>query len=169
MRLPRYKRRTQRASGLAVILFTVGQHMFAIAATAVNEIQSTEGMQSIGGSTQFSKVHHTLTREGRRYWVVDANIHFQMMPTRSTRVLLMNNGPVAVKVDGIVRMTEIAKVLPLPQSFQGDERNWYQGLTLVDGVVVPLVNPATLLSDFDMLALEQAIPPKVTEVAGAIV
>lgn len=104
------------------------------------------------------KVHHTVTRDGRRYWVVDANIHFGMMPTHSSRLLMLAESPVAVKVDAIVRMAEIGKVLPLPQSFKGDERNWYLGLTLLDGTVVPVVNPASFLSRLDMDALEKTSP-----------
>jgi chemotaxis signal transduction protein len=168
VRLPRYKRRVQRSAGLPVILFTVGDHLFAIGAAGVNEIQNTDGLQPLKGpSWQFSKVRHTLVRETRRYWVVDANIHFGMMPTRNTRVLLLDGSPVALKVDSIVRMTEVAKVLPLPQSFTGEERNWYQGLTLIDDTVVPVVNPEALLSQYDMTALEQSATPLVTEAAGA--
>lgn len=157
MRLARSrKKKTQRAHGYPVILFTIGDNMFAIGASAVIEIQSLQGMQAIGVQPrQFGKVRHTITREGQRYWVVDGNVHFAMMPTHSTRVLLLDESPVALKVDGIVRMTEIARVLPLPKAFHGDERNWYRGLALVDDTVVPVVNPGALLSHYDMAALEQ--------------
>ena len=170
MRLTRYKKKTQRVSGLPVILFTIGDNTFAIGAAAVNEIQSLQGMQPIGAQPrQFGKVRHTLTREGRRYWVVDGNVHFGMMPTHSTRVLLMGESPVALKVDGIVRMTEIGRVLPLPRAFQGEERDWYLGLSLVDETVVPVVNPLALLSHYDMVALEQSTPhPEVAEPARAM-
>ena len=157
MKLLRNKKRTQRTSGYPVILFTIGDNLFAIGASAVNEIQSLQGMQSIGTHPrQFGKVRHTITREGRRYWVVDGNVHFGMMPTHSTRVLLLGASPVALKVDEIVRMTEVPRVLPLPRAFQGDERNWYVGLSLVDGAVVPVLNPEALLSHYDMVFLEQS-------------
>lgn len=159
MRLSRNKKRVQRASGYPVILFTIGDNLFAIGASSVNEIQSLQGMQAIGENPrQFGKVRHTLTREGRRYWVVDGNVHFGMMPTHSTRVLLMGASPVAFKVDAIVRMTEVQKVLPLPQAFHGAERNWYTGLALLDGTVVPVLNPEAFLSHYDMAALEQNMP-----------
>ena len=129
------------------------------------EIQSLEGMQAIGEHPrQFGKVRHTIIREGRRYWVVDGNIHFGMMPTHSTRVLLLDANPVALKVDGIVRMTEVPRVLPLPQAFQGDERNWYVGLALVDEIVVPVVSPEAFLSHYDLMALEQSSPTRVADV-----
>jgi chemotaxis signal transduction protein len=142
-----------------VILFVVGEHTFAISASAVTEIQALHEMKPLASPVfRYSKVHHTITRDGRRCWVVDANIHFSMMPTHSSRVLMLSEQPVAVKVDSIVRMAEMAKLLPLPQSFKGDERNWYLGLTLMNGTVVPLVNPASFLSHFDMNALETSSP-----------
>jgi chemotaxis signal transduction protein len=162
--VPRHKKRAQRATGYPVILFTIGETMFAIGAANVNEIQSLQGLQTLGTQPrQFGKVRHTVTREGHRYWVVDGNVHFGMMPTHSTRVLLLGNSPVAVKVDGIVRMTEVARVLPLPQAFQGEERNWYVGLAIVDASVVPVVNPESFLSHYDMVALEQSVPIPLSE------
>jgi chemotaxis signal transduction protein len=147
-----------------VILFVVGEHTFAISAAAVIEIQALQEMQPlVSQGFRYSKVHHTITRDGRRYWVVDANIHFAMMPTQSTRVLMLAETPVAIKVDAIVRMAEMSKLLPLPDSFTGDERSWYLGLTLMNGTVVPLVNPASFLSHLDMNALEASalihVPP----------
>ncbi len=138
-----------------MILFLVGEQMFAISASAVTEIQNLQEMKPLASQMfRFGKVHHTLMRDGHRYWVVDANIHYSLAPSQSSRVLLLADSPVAVKVDSIARMAEISKVLPLPQSFQGDERNWYLGLTLIDGQVVPVVNPASFLSRLDMNALE---------------
>jgi chemotaxis signal transduction protein len=155
VRLPRHKKRVERAAGYPVILFTIGDNLFAIGAAAVNEIQSLQGLQPLGAQPrQFGKVRHTIIREGRRYWVVDGNIHFGMLPTRSTRVLLLGSVPVALKVDAIVRMTEVQRVLPLPQAFQGEERNWYTGLSLVDETVVPVVSPDAFLSHYDMTTLE---------------
>ena len=160
MRLQRQNRRKPRGTQTQpVILFVVGEQRFAISASAVTEIQSTQEMKPLASQLfRFGKVHHTITRDERRYWVVDANIHFAMLPTHSSRVLMLAESPVAVKVDAIVRMAEIGKLLPLPQSFRGDERNWYLGLTLLDGTVVPVVNPASFLSRFDMEALEKTSP-----------
>ena len=158
MRLTRQKKRAQRATGFPVILFTIGEQLFAIDAAVVNEIQSLQGLQTLGSQPrQFGKVRHTVTREGRRYWVVDGNVHLGMMPTHSTRVLLLDHSPVALKVDAIVRMTEIPRVLPLPHAFHGEERHWYKGLALIDGTVVPVINPDSLLSHYDMAALEQSL------------
>jgi chemotaxis signal transduction protein len=150
-----------------VILFVVGECTFAISASAVAEIQSLQDMKPLHGF-RFGKVHHTITRDGHRYWVVDANIHFGILPTESSRVLMMAESPVALKVDAIVRMAEMAKMLPLPLSFQGDERNWYLGLTVMNGKVIPVVNPLSFLSHFDMNGLEAAAPAHAEEAAGAM-
>jgi chemotaxis signal transduction protein len=160
VRLSRQNRRKHRGPrSQPVILFVVGEHTFAISASAVTEIQALQEMKPLASQVfRYSKVHHTITRDGRRYWVVDANIHFSMLPTHSTRVLMLAESPVALKVDSIVRMAEMAKLLPLPRSFKGDERNWYLGLTLMNGKVIPVVNPASFLSYFDMDALETSSP-----------
>jgi chemotaxis signal transduction protein len=44
-------------------------------------------------------------------------------------------------------MTDISVVQPLPTAFRGLERTWYRGLAILDGVVVPVVNPAAFLSE----------------------
>ncbi len=157
MRLPRQNRRTHRGSRTQpVILFVVGGYTFAIFASAVAEIQSLQGMRRL--PSVYGKVHHTLVREGHRYWVVDANLHFGIAHSESTRVLLLADSPVALKVDSIARMAEISRLLPLPQSFQGDECSWYLGLTVMNGMVIPVVNPSSLLTHFEMNALEAAVP-----------
>jgi len=154
MRPTRQNRRKIHTRGQPVVLFTVGEVTFAITASAVNEIQTLQGALPI---RSMGKVRHSLIRDGRRYWVVDANFHFGLLPTHSDRVLLLTDSPVAVKVDAIERMTEILRVLPLPNAFQNDERHWYLGLALIDGKVIPVVNPNSFLSHFDLNALEATI------------
>lgn len=170
MRLSRQNRRRQRGpQSHPVILFVVGECTFAIVASAVAEIQSVQEMKPLESQFfRFGKVHHTIIRDGRRYWVVDANIHFGILPTQSSRLLMMAETPVAVKVDSIVRMAEMTKLIPLPHSFQGDERNWYLGLTVMNSTVIPVVNPASFLSSLDMRALEASTPAhtELSEPAG---
>jgi chemotaxis signal transduction protein len=156
------RRKHQVAETHPVILFVVGENTFAISASAVAEIQSLQEMKPLH-AFRFGKVHHTITRDGSRYWVVDANIHFGLLPTESSRLLMLAESPVALKVDAIVRMAEMTKLLPLPLSFQGDERNWYLGLMVMNSAVVPVVNPSSFLSHFDMNALEAAVPAQVRE------
>lgn len=121
-----------------VVLFTIGDTTFAIAAEAVSEIQSYQGP---GVARQYQKVRREKLRDGHEYSVVNANQHFRILPTQSARVLLLAGSRTAVAVDSIERMAEIARVLPLPMAFSGEEREWYRGLALVGGKVVPVVNP----------------------------
>lgn len=163
MKLRRQNRRRLRAQGNPVIVFTIGNTTFAISASSVSEIQDLQHMKPFGS---IGKVRNTIEREGRRYWVVDANAHFHMLPTNSSRVLLLRETPVAVKVDGIERMTEVSRLLALPNAFQGDERHWYLGLALLGDKVVPVVNPDSFLSHFELTGLERlSIPAE--SMAGA--
>lgn len=147
--------------GEAVILFQVGENMFAISATAVEEIRNTDGLRKIGvaGHESIPKVKYILTREGREYHVVDAAQYFRMLPAHCTRVLVLRNSRAAVLVSHIDRMAEIGNVVALPQAFQGEERNWYRGLTVFDAAgempsVVPVVRPETFLTPTELQALE---------------
>ena len=153
MRPTRQNRRKAAAHGQPAILFTIGEVTFAIVASAVSEIQTLKGTLPIRAT---GKVRHSLVREGRRYWVVDANLHFGLLPTPSDRILLLRESPIGLKVDAIERMAEISRLLALPRAFQNDERHWYLGLTLIDGRVIPVVNPNSFLSHFDLNSLEAA-------------
>ena len=59
----------------------------------------------------------------------------------------------AVLVDAIDRMTQIAAVHPLPRAFSGDERDWYRGLAVVEGRVIPVVNEHSFLSRGEVTVL----------------
>jgi chemotaxis signal transduction protein len=126
-----------------VILFVVAGQTFAISTDSVQEIRSTD---SLGGSAseierpEVAKVRHTMERNRRTYYVVNAGVHFGLPVTRPELVLIMRQLRVALLVDRIERMAEIPTVYPLPPAFTGEERCWYRGLTYLDDMVVPVVN-----------------------------
>jgi chemotaxis signal transduction protein len=68
--------------------------------------------------------------------------------------MLLRHTPVAVKVDGIERMQEIHSIQALPEAFKGEERNWYRGLTLIDGQVVPVVRSEAFLTKAEVTLLK---------------
>lgn len=142
-----------------MILFRVGGSTFAIAASAVDEIRNIQGLKPspVAEGTTDGMVRHTLVRNGRRYFVVDATVYLQMLPARATRLLVLRNAPVALLVGEIDRMVEIGTMHLLPKAFRGAERNWYRGLAvLATGrvvEVVPVVNPDTLVSKSQVQAL----------------
>jgi chemotaxis signal transduction protein len=135
-----------------VILFRVGTSSFAIAANAVEEIRDLSALKAY--TTKLPKVEQTLDRQNRQYFVVDAAKHFRMTAGSRTRVMLLRHTPVAVKVDGIERMQEIHSIQALPEAFKGEERNWYRGLTLIDGQVVPVVRSEAFLTKAEVTLLK---------------
>lgn len=141
---PRPSRRRE-----TVILFFVAKQMFAIAADSVQEIRSTDSLSGAANEMEQSavlKVRHTIERNRRTYFVVNAGTHFNLPVTRPALVLILRELRVAVLVDRIERMAEIPAVYALPQAFSGPERHWYRGLAYVDDVVIPVIQPAGFLT-----------------------
>ena len=153
-RKPHAPRRSER-----VIIFSAGTGTFAIAVNAVQEIRNTD---SIGGSAEEireaaeAKVRNILRRGNRAYYVVSAGAHFGLPPSRPTLIFLLRNSHTAVLADAIERMTELTRLIALPRAFQREERTWYRGLALVDGRVIPVVNPASFLGEEELAALKAA-------------
>lgn len=139
-------RKSAAPRGEPVILFSVGSRALAIAASAVEEIRNTAGLQPLvsGLAGHAAKVKFALERDGKTYFVVDANIHLHLFPSQQTRVLVLRNSRCALLVDAIDRMTEIATLYALPRAFEGEERKWFRGLALLGEEVLPVVNPAVL-------------------------
>ena len=143
-----------------VIMFAVGGFRFTIAAGAVNEIRGMEGVHpfTLGGiSTQIAKLKYTLERAGTTYFVVDAAAHFQLQPGQPSRVLILRNMPTGVLVDSTDRIMEISSLHALPRAFRQEERNWYRGLAVVNGAVVPVVNHHAFLNKAELEILRTGL------------
>ncbi len=144
----------------SAILFSISGLPFAIASAAVHEIRSAD---SLAGSAMeiaqsgVTKVKHLVHRGNRSYFVVNGCAHFGLKTARPTLVLILRDSPVAILVDKIERMADIAAPHPLPLAFQGEERRWYRGLSYSDDVIVPVVNPAGFLTRHELRALEEAL------------
>lgn len=142
----------------AVILFLVGNQMFAISASSVLEIRSTD---SLSGSAievhqeKISKVHHRLRRGDNSRYVVNACEHFGLPPSRPTLVLILRGSRVAVLADRIERMDTISLLLTLPRPFRGPERTWYRGVTLIGNEVVPVVSSSGFLTEGELSYLDR--------------
>lgn len=152
-------RDTRRREQIAV--FSIAEYSFVISAASVQEIRSTD---SLGGTVVdldrpvLRKVRHIVERDARSYYVVSGCEHFHLPPSRPTTVLILRNAPVAVLVDRIEEMAEMRVLLALPQSFRGDERTWYRGLTVLDRKVLPVANPLGFLTARELLLLEEQNP-----------
>lgn len=139
-----------------VILFAVAGHTFAIAASAIDEIRSTDGFSSVTSETTLNgvpKVLHRLRRGRKWYYVVNACMHFGLPASRPSLVLVLRRSCVAVLVDQIDRIETISRLMVIPQSFSGAERVWYRGVTLIDDDVVPVLNPDGLLTENELAQL----------------
>ena len=140
----------------AMILFTVGDTRFAIAASAVEEIRSRDGLEplaSVRGRT--AGVRHTLERRGRSHFVIESDMHFCMLPTKLERVLVLRGNSAAILVGRIDRMHEIHTLYSLPRAFRGEERRWYRGLALLRDGVVPVIDPATFVDKAEWIRQSQ--------------
>jgi chemotaxis signal transduction protein len=151
-----------------VAVFSIADHSFVISAESVQEIRSTD---SLGGTVvdlerpMLRKVRHIVERDTRWYYVVSGYEHFHLKASRPTTVLILRGAPVAVLVDKIEEMAEMRVLLPLPQSFHGQERTWYRGLTVLDRKVLPVANPLGLLTPEELQQLEEQNPGLVQTVA----
>lgn len=143
-----------------MIVFAVGGFRFAIAAAAIKEIRSMDGLHAftLGGiSAQIGKLTHTLERGGTTYFVVNAARHFQLPPTQPSRVLVLRNSPAAVLVDSTDRILEISALHALPRAFTHEERGWYRGLAMMNGEVVPVVNHNAFLNKAELEVLRAGL------------
>ncbi|HEV2182236.1 MAG TPA: chemotaxis protein CheW [Candidatus Acidoferrales bacterium] len=146
----------QRARTEEIILFAVAGYTFAIAASAIEEIRSTDGFSSATAEItlkEIPKVRHRLRRERKWYYVVNASVHFDLPVSRPTLILVLRHSCVAALVDRIDRMETISRLMAIPRSFSGPERVWYRGLTLIDNNVVPVLNPDGFLTRDELAQL----------------
>ena len=143
-----------------VILFSVAGFKLAIAAAAVKEIRGMEGLQPFtlsGISQKLEKLRYTLERGGNTYFVVDAASHFRLSSSRHSRVMVLREMAVALLVDATDRMMEISALHTLPRVFTHEEREWYRGLALLQGEVVPVVNHGAILTRAEQEALRNSL------------
>jgi chemotaxis signal transduction protein len=149
--------------GEAMILFTVASYVLAISARAVEEIRDTSETRKCA-ATGPNQVRQVLKREGKTYFVVDASAHLRLLASQPTRLLLLRGAGVALGVDSIEGMAEVATIHPLPLAFQGAERTWYCGMVIVGKNAAPVINPQTLLTQTELAALrnEQSLSAAAT-------
>jgi hypothetical protein len=144
-----------------VAVFSIAEYSFVISAASIQEIRNTD---SLGGTVVdldrpvLRKVRHIVERDARSYYVVSGYEHFHLPPSRPTTVLILRDAPVAVLVDRIEVMAEMRVLLALPQSFRGEERTWYRGLTVLDRKVLPVANPLGFLTTRELQQIEEQNP-----------
>lgn len=149
-----------------VILFSIADLTFAIAAGSVDEIRNLDGLSPFRANfvANLKKVTHTLIREkkdpAKTYFVVNGESHFGLSGATLGRVMVLRSGATAVLVDNIDRMAQISVVHALPHAFSGRERDWYRGLAVCDGRIVPVIREDAFLSKGELakLAAQHSAP-----------
>lgn len=151
-----------------VILFDVGEMRFAIAARDVDEIRNTDGMtaRQFGMDPRIAKVRSTISRlkghAQQTFYVVNSAQHYHVKHAAPTRLLVLRDHPVALLADSIDRMMQVTTLLAVPQAFQGAERQWYRGLAVMNGKVIPMVDPASFLGREELALLSNTKVQAVT-------
>jgi chemotaxis signal transduction protein len=126
----------------------------------VKEIRGMDDLHAftLGGiSARIAKLKYTLERNGTTYFVVDAAQHFQLPASKPLRVLVLRNTPTGVLVDSTDRIMEISSLHGLPPAFTHEERSWYRGLAVVNGLVVPVVNHNAFLKRSELEILRAGL------------
>jgi len=152
LQLPPRRERTE-----TVILFVVAGQTLAIAASAIDEIRSADSFSSAASEIavkSVSKVKHRLRRGGKWYYIVNACAHFGLPASSPTLFLVLRNFRIAVLVDRIDRIETISRLMVIPRCFCGPELLWYRGLTLIEGNVIPVVNPSGFLTENEIVQLD---------------
>jgi chemotaxis signal transduction protein len=158
MNLPA-REKTHQPRTEQIILFRVSGQIFAISSAAVQEVRSVDniaGMARELPESHLHKVRHSIRRGDRTQYIVNAALHFGLQPQPASLVFFLRRTRTALLIDGIEKMTTMSRLQSLSLAFQGEERNWYRGLTTLDQAVVPVVHPEGFLSLEELTILEAA-------------
>jgi len=142
-----------------IILFRVSGQTFAISSASVQEVRSVDniaGMAQDLPDSSIRKVRHSIRRGDRTLYIVNAALHFGLQPQPAALVFFLRRTRAALLIDGIEKMTTMSRLQALSLAFQGEERNWYRGLTAIDQAVIPVVQPEGFLSLAELTLLEGA-------------
>ena len=145
-----------------IILFRIGEQLFALSSASVQEVRSADSLSSAAGAINapgVRKVRQFLRRGGSALFIVDGAAHFGLPASEGILAFVLRNTRTALLVDSIEKMTSMTRLQALPLSFCHEERQWYRGLTALEQTVVPVVHPEGFLSAEELLQLEAALPP----------
>jgi chemotaxis protein histidine kinase CheA len=141
--------------GEPLILCNVGPHTIAVSAKAVEEIRELKDARPLAVAG-VSKVRLTFKWERKLYFIVDAGMHLGVTASGPKRLLLLRDAILGLSVDSIAGMAQVVGVHRLPRAFQGAECSWYRGLAVVGTQAVPVINPETLLTQVEWVALRNS-------------
>jgi len=118
-----------------IILFRIGEQLFALSSSSVQEVRSAESLS--GGATEIEalgvdKVRQFVRRGNNTLFLVSAATHFGIPAPDGILAFVLRNTRTALLVDSIEKMTAMTRLQALPLSFCHEERQWYRGLTALD-------------------------------------
>src|SRR5438874_12875323 len=140
-----------------IILFRVSGQVFAISSSSVQEVRGIDTLAGAGKDITHASLHkvkHFVQRGENSIYVVNAAMHFGLPPSTPALVFVLRNTRTALLIDAIEKMTSMSRLQALPQSFCHEERTWYRGLTALDQIVVPVVNPEGFLTPDELFLLD---------------
>jgi chemotaxis signal transduction protein len=152
-----------------IILFRVSEQLFAVSSASVQEVRSVD---SLAGSSMeitapgLRKVRHIVRRGEKSIFVVNGALHFGLPLIPGTLVFILRGTRTALLIDGIEKMATMTRLQVLPQAFCNEERLWYRGITALDQIVVPVVNPEGFLTPQELALLEASLLPVVANPGG---
>lgn len=144
-----------------IILFRIGEQLFALSSASVQEVRSADSLSGAAGdvrAAEVPKVRKFLRRGGTTLFVVNGAAHFGLPASEGILIFVLRDTRTALLVDAIEKMTSMTRLQALPLSFCHEERRWYRGLTALDQTVVPVVHPQGFLSAEELLLLDAALP-----------
>lgn len=112
-----------------MILFWLGKHKFAMSANDVKEVREYDAAWVRAQSP-----------EKTRCRVISLAEQLGLTGCKPERILLLCGTDAALVVGAVDKMVAAGRVLPLPLVFRGREREWYSGLLILNGEVVPLIH-----------------------------
>ena len=145
-----------------IILFRIGDQLFALSSASVQEVRSTDSLTTGAGEISapgIGKVRRFVRRADGTLFLVDGAAHFGLSAAPGILAFVLRNTRTALLVDGIEKMTAMTRLQELPLSFCHQERQWYRGLTALEQIVVPVVRPEGFLSAEELSLLDAALPP----------
>jgi chemotaxis signal transduction protein len=153
-----------------IILFRCSSQIFAISSASVQEVRSVDSLAGLATEINVPgvrKVRHMLQRGERSIYVVNVALHFGLKPSPVALIFLLRKSRVALLLDGIEKMTTMTRLQAMPAAFCNEERDWYRGLTVLDQNVLPVLNPAGLLSAEELCQLDLATEKDRRQVAAS--
>lgn len=151
-----------------IILFRIGEQLFAVSSASVQEVRSADTLSST--ATEISipdvpTVRYFMRRGEQVLFLVDGAAHFGLPASGGILAFVLRNTRTVLLVHSIEKMSFMTRLQGLPLTFCHEERLWYRGLTALDQTVVPVVRPEGFLSPENLTQLDAALPPA-EEISG---